>query len=476
MKFLASLFIATVLSKEAPVTVNDVNELLGNTTNAVKEVAATEDEMQQCSCSCCQVASRLPSERERTITGEIETHKCVHTEATAECPEFCMRPSKKDKKVFLSTRSKQLEYPRYCLQSCSPVLSMVGTSCASAANLTVAKAQASKFAEEIEASNEVAGGDWTPTLFYEEKRAAEEAAAAALAPAPAPAVDEAVVAEERRAEEQRMTIDLRDSLVARTKAEADAAVSRGLAIGERIKLHAHAADRSAMLLEKVGDVTKLQTESLEPDFLAAEESATKAGDLAAETYKTMQMAKAAVKNLNHNTEQLAMDAIKEAVTQEVKEEAESMGRRMSWSKPRNYRQVVTNNASKPYMQAVTEAAARVDEYTNAAEEMMQNARSMDVERHHLLEEMSHLTSKGDMLEATHVFRLAESLREQSEEVKANAQSYFDTAKSAKKIGAKWQSAAEQASAHAASVYDAVYTTTSGMPPLMRVAPPPSMVR
>jgi len=350
-----------------------------------------------CSCDCCQVSERFPSEVEELSNGQSWNYKCGRpSETTSRCPATCSLVH--NEVVFFAARAP-VDYSRFCLYKCKPMLQTIGTKCK---RLSITET-------EVGESKDGNGKQYIPgrlpgTLMKKEPearaapRAEPEAAAAARKPLPmeveappkpewqkeieeGPAKrEEAVVAAERAKQQQfQVTWDMRKLVAERLRAEAGAAMAQGASAGERVRLNTHAVNRNSALMNQVKVAVEPVESGLSKHLAAADTGANNAMEAARGVEEVFKSARAEVRTLLSETEQLSRQMIQQQTVIPAKEEAKAYAERSAWDVPDNYVRIVSNRAAEPYNTAMATSVQRVTDYVAAADRLTGAAEAAETE-------------------------------------------------------------------------------------------------
>lgn len=447
--------------------------------HAWDDVMGLTVDTKQCSCSCCLVSERLPQDVAQLSAEkeDLATHECVYlSPATSECPLECVardRDHTLEKEEFVNPGAP-VDYARYCHASCAPTLARAGASCGTVAD---GGAKASGPGLKNQPDDEPPSG-WTPKEDYKYKPEFESGDREQLRAGEAYVYEDTAKETAEEKEEKNLTFDMRKVLAGRIRAEAGAATSRSTLSAEMVKLHSHAIDRSAKMLQKIKKAVKKQAKDFGPDLLLSKMNATNAGESAKETYITMKKAKSVLKGVRSQTRRLAEKTIKEKAVKPAAEEAKSYTQRMNLDKPdpSGYRRQVTNNVALPYVKTASTALQASVKYQRAAEQTAQHARNLRAQVAGEQAAAQLLTEQGDKISASMKKRTADALRRQAEDDEALAKQYTETGKQAEETAKAWQNSAFDASKRAAYLYDLAGSTTQPPPPLVAMPPPATLFR
>mmetsp|Transcript_5468 Transcript_5468/g.13995 ORF Transcript_5468/g.13995 Transcript_5468/m.13995 type:complete len:456 (-) Transcript_5468:107-1474(-) len=398
-----------------------------------------------CSCDCCESALRLPSEVEAVGKGSVALgFKCIVPEnsPTSNCPATCTDLSPDGAKDLASSMGKNpMDYPRYCLRSCEPTTAAAGTQCR----------QAAEASQSFEGGARAAGGG--------------SARSGAPAMAPAPEWKKEIDAQQRDkmageeeeskalAVKRQVTWDMRRLVMERLRSEAGASVSHGSAAGERVRMNQHVVEHNNVLLKKVKRAIAPLEVSLDEDKTKAKANAESAKEAAKRTKMFVKGAKAALPSVMRKVKDIAIAAIKVKTVAAAAEEAEAYSKRVGWDEPDNYRKILTNRASEPYLKAMATALQRVSEYKAYAKSFADKARATQARAESFAPHATSMEAQGDMMGATTARHEIQQLLQQSKALQGDAEKYWKIAQDAQTSVKQWQDASYAAAAYMTQEYD-----------------------
>jgi len=411
-----------------------------------------------CSCDCCQVAERLPSEVERLHNGRTLNHKCVRPGLTlahdpGQCPGQCFL---REAEVVLSAATTAVDLVRYCLYRCKPAVPTVGGMCLRLTpdemgyssswdgnGRTYVAANDSDAAAQTEAQAAAVGESQASWQSVAEQRQAQLG-------------EEANEAEGAREEQARASWDLRKLISERLRAEAGAAVARGAAAVERVRVNGHEVARNAALVTQVEQAMSSEESQVEGETVASEANATAAEEAAASTAIVLKEARmaAAAPRLLRETRRLTAQLMERDVAAAAMEEAEAYASRAGWDKPDNYPRLLSNRASEPYMRDMATAVQRVAEYERYAKGLSDQAWSLEAKAKGLEAQVVAAEARADAPGAGALEREVRTLRRRSRQLRSESEKFFKVAANTKRQVPKWQDAGTKVAAYVSQAYAA----------------------
>jgi len=418
-----------------------------------------------CSCDCCQVSERFPSEVEELSNGQSWNYKCGRpSETTSRCPATCSLVH--NEVVFFAARAP-VDYSRFCLYKCKPMLMTLGTKCM---RLSITET-------EVGESKDGNGKQYLPgrlpdSLMKKEPEevapfaAESEKTAAARKPLPmvepekpqwqkeveqkAVQREEAVVAAERAKQQKfQVTWDMRELVAERLRAEAGAAMAQGASAGERVRLNDHAVKRNLALMNQVKVAVEPVESGLSKNLASADTGANNAMEAAMGVEEIFRTARAEVRTLLSETEQLSRQMIQQQTMIAAKEEAEAYAERSAWDKPNNYVRIVSNRAAEPYNRAMATAVQRVTDYVAAADRTANAAKAAEAEGADLDSQAAKMEKTGELFGSIAKRRQAQGMFRKSKEDYDQAHKFREVVDETRENVYELQKAGVDAGAYAA---------------------------
>jgi len=419
-----------------------------------------------CSCDCCQVSERFPSEVEEMSNGQSWDYKCGRPGMfTKRCPQTC---STVHNEVVFYAAKTAVDYTRFCLYKCKPMMMTIGTKCM---RLSISE---TKNGETWDGNGRQFIPGRLPTAMT--KKDPEyalplppEEAAAARKPAPIEvpekpewekeiekaevAREEAVVAKERAKQQKfQVTWDMRKLVAERMRAEAGAAMAQGASAGERVRLNDHAVKRNSALMNQVKVAVEPVESGLSKNLASADTSAANAMESAREVEELFKNARAQVRKMLSDTERLSRQMIKQQTVVAAKEEAQAYAERSAWDKPDNYVRIVSNRAAEPYNLAMATAVQRITDYQGAESRQENAAKAAEANAADLESQAARMEKRGELFASISKRRQAQGLLRKSKEEHDQAKKFKEVVDETRENIYELQSAGVQAGAYAAWNY------------------------
>lgn len=434
-----------------------------------------------CSCDCCQVSERFPSEVEELSNGQSWNYKCGRpSETSSRCPSKCSLVH--NEVVFFAAKTA-VDYSRFCLYKCKPMMMTIGTKCM---RLSITET-------EVGESKDGNGKQYLPgrlpdVVMKKEPEAAAPlpepgAVAAKKKPLPMEALpekpkwqkeaeekqvqrEEAVVAAERAKQQQfQVTWDMRKLVAERLRAEAGAAMAQGAASGERVRLNDHAVKRNLALMNQVKVAAAPLESGLAKNLASADTNAANAMEAARGVEEVFKSARSQVRTLLSETELLSRQMIQQQTVISAKEEAQAYAERSGWDKPDNYIRIVSNRAAEPYNQAMATAVQRVTDYVAASDRISNAAKATEAEAAGLESQAAKMEKKGELFGSIAKRRQAEGMLRKSKDHYDQVHKFREVVDETRENVYELQKAGVEAGAYAAWTYQQSHSIPpdAGMP-------------
>lgn len=396
-----------------------------------------------CSCDCCQAAERLPSEVQAVGLSSSSKlgFKCIVTVdyPTESCPSQCRDLSPEGAlDTSANNGNSPTDYPRFCLNRCMASTPSAGTICAERASPTNAAFGAGAGGDTAGTEDTVIEEpEWKKDIDAKKKQQAEEAD------------------DEKKAivVTRNVNWDMRKLVAERLRAEAGASMSHGAATGERVRLNQHAAEQSAKMLKKVKEAIGPLETSIDESKTKAKQEADKAVESGKRAKMLLKGAKASLPPVLKSVKQITIAAIKAETVQAAADEASAFAARMGWNEPDNYRKILANRASEPYLKTEVTATARVSDYKAYAKGILGQANAVQAQAQGLSAHATAMEAQGDMIGAVAARHEIKLLLQRAKDLEGEAKKYWQIAEDADKAVGKWQNAAYAAANYAIQEYD-----------------------
>lgn len=418
-------------------------------------VTAVVNDDPSCSCNCCQVVERLPSELVVQQDGSELKHKCANPVRAAddeavipECPSIC------------TTDEGHLDYNAFCSQGCFPTTATVGTECMAIPESAlqsidmggagVASPMTGGVAVVGASANEPSAADWQAEMEEERSdRIAAEFAAAAEA--------EKSGAEKKGANE--VVFDLRTLSAARLRTEAAASSASVSASAEQVRGAGANIKRNAALLGRLRGAVPAAESELSAAASMAEANQTLAAEAASATKQVSMQAEKDAPQMLANIRNLAIQEIHMQAAVAAQAAARAYARRVAWDKPASYGRVVAYKAGEPFQVESSAAIARESQYRATAANYEGQAAAAVAQSDAISNQVGALESQGDKMGVMMGREQAEQLLKQSHYVEAQAVEASALADKSHAAALEWATASSAAVAAASQRYTLAHRTT-----------------
>eukprot|EP00927_Polykrikos_kofoidii_P039507 TRINITY_DN3386_c0_g2_i3.p1 TRINITY_DN3386_c0_g2~~TRINITY_DN3386_c0_g2_i3.p1 ORF type:complete len:551 (+),score=81.71 TRINITY_DN3386_c0_g2_i3:64-1716(+) len=422
--------------------------------------------MPECSCNCCQVIERTPSEQIVLPGGAVLSHTCglpyraEDDDTSSLCPTMCHVPED------ATFSSSTMDQTKFCDTSCLPVVAAVGTLCKfvphnamnQAALLPAslaggipgwASAAAAAVAARALAERQMAGtvpGDSQREIDRERE---EEAHTANQASRNDEVVEQTAIA---ASDLQHTDVDLRTLIAGRIRAQAGAAMAHAATSGQEVRSFAHSANRGADLLGRFPGSLADEQGNLAGNSAAAKASASSAKEAAVESAGMAKVAEAEVSNLFITTRELTSRAIRLRAAKAAETAGWAYARRMAWDKPKAYRRIVAYRSGEPYAKVAAVAQLRASQYDYRAQELEREAQAARAQAKALTPQAHATDMMGDMLGAAVQQEKIHLAMDNARHLDYEAKQDRNIAADARRIEAMWRAASGQMVSRAAQFF------------------------
>lgn len=409
---------------------------------------------EQCDCDCCQVTQRTPGEIITTNNSEQITGKCEHQmssdtdEQQAACPAQCIDNGG----IIQADKSGNIDYSRFCAYNCRPSSNDPGSAC-----ILLNRDEAEDAATDdtnarllnLPPVSMEPGAGWgspgTPSggsarisgLDSNMEARTEEASLQGLGDA---------AAEEKKL---KVTFDMRKLLAERMRAETGAAMARGTASTERVRMNKYLIGKAAEKTNKASSNVSPLEAKVQEGTSVAEGDSEKAIEAENEATRNALNAENSISQLLKDSRSLAKTAIEKKAKKWVDFQAEAIAVAKGEDKPDRWEKVLAARAADPYMQAVSVAVQRTSEYKALADNLVDQANSAQVAADKIAPHMNALEATGDTLGAKMDRLKISNLLARSRSLQSQAQKFWTMADDARKTVPEWTDAAMKAAARAA---------------------------
>lgn len=377
-----------------------------------------------CSCECCLVAERLPSEEVlATGTQTLLTRKCS-APAPAYQTEVCTEKCKPSYDIVLTSSQDDMDYDRYCQYKCRPETKTIGTICeplssdATASTFNLDGNGNANVAVFAPLSNE--DTSWAPG-------AGGGGAGGGGGGGGGPSTDKATFNIKQQAAnvKEKTVYDMRKVISERLRTEAAANTARAAASEAWARANKERALHATAETSKVEVALQTTAERAGAAQVAAATEAKEATDEAGGARRAL--AEAAAR-------------IPAAVQAEAKKEAEAAAVLYGWDKPPNWDKVLAVTSADPYLQQMTEAVWRASEYNSFARGIIGKAKGAQAKAVALTRQANQYEAMHDMAEAKQLRFQIKGLIGQSKALEAKAKKFWAVADTAQHSVQEWQQA------------------------------------
>lgn len=407
---------------------------------AAGAVAQLADPVSACSCDCCAVAPRLPSEQTATI--KVKCAAPPPDMVTDSCPATCAA-SQAD--VVLTSSDGPVDYARFCQYKCKPSSMTVGTMCTRLD------------AVETRNSFEFDGNGNPNSAIYEASSSNNSTGWGDSATRNAQSrVEEQQAMESAQSMSADVHYDVEKVLESRLRAETASSMGRAAAAEARAKADVAAAERAALEARKAESVGALGA--------AGEAAAVEAEGAADEARREAQRAEGALRQVAALSQTVAQAAASEAKGEirtqaagAAKALAEAHAKMWGWDKPKFWPKVEAVRAADPYQAQMTTAVQRMGEYEGYAKGEMGKAQGDQTKAMGLATQANAMDAQGDKMGAETIRHEIGQLLSSSKGHQAKAQADWSTAETMRTSIPQWQDAAMKAATYASWKYSNVFT-------------------
>lgn len=395
-----------------------------------------------CSCDCCLVAERAPSEMVTLPGGEELTRKCVAPPVLFEtdtCGQVCT-PSSAE--IVLTSVKENMDMNRFCTFNCRPSTKTVGTICNIMRSQDIAdvftfdgngNADTKAFMPPINEETSWGGPSSNKRLEDAQKQNEE---------------NEKLANKLKEGSEGEIKYDITEVISNRKRSEAAGNIARAAAAEASTKANAHRAQRKRADVERV--LTALQESAgfAGSSQVEAAQAAQDATVAAADARAALAQARVLAKNAAASAKELAREEIKKAAAAAAKEEGSSDAYRFGWDKPPNWAKVVAQTMSVPYLSASVGASWRASEYESYAKGILGKAKAAQGQARAIHAQANQYAAVGDTMRAKMMDVEVKNLISKSHNLEAQAEAEWKRADDVQRSVSEWQQAGLLAAGHA----------------------------
>lgn len=404
-----------------------------------------------CSCDCCLVAERRPSEYAQLDDGSTLTRKCVAPPTqfdTATCGDRC---SPSDADIVLTSVKEDMDMQRYCTFLCRPATKTVGTVC----NAMQAGDIANAFT--MDGNGNADSKAFMPQMPGEENWGSGPSNARLESANDQKTLNEAAANSLKGGDKSKITFDIRKVIEMRKRAEAAGNIARAAAAEASTKSNREKAEHTNREVSKV--LTALQESagaagaSETQAGAAAADAAVDAADARIALAQGRELAPTAAKL----AKELARAEIKKVVEPAAMEEGKSDSYRYGWDKPPNWDKIVAQSMAEPYFKSMVGAIWRASEYEGYAKGILGQAKGAQAKAKAIHNQANQYAAAGDVMQAKMLDDQVKALISKSHSLEAQAESEWQRASNVQNSVAEWQQAGVLAAGHAKWAFSNYFT-------------------
>lgn len=424
-----SLFLECSRSQEAAVEADVPDEGAPDVTNP-------------CSCDCCLVAERKPSEIAKTPSGVTLTRKCVSPPPayqTESCPAACI-PNGAD--IVLTASVKVMDYGRFCTYKCKPLTKIPGTTCEAL--------QSSEIAQVFSMDG---NGNADTDAFIPRDTSMSgfpgTGGGVALGPGSGGGGGAGTKGTDTKTSEHKEDIkyDYRKVISNRIRAEAAANIARAAAEEAYTKASREATEHNAKTVAKATTAIGASDGAAGAAQAAAAQQALNAGIASATARSALLEGRSAANAAAKEAKALARQEVYKAVQADAKVEAEADMFRYGWDKPPNWPKVVAQQNAMLYLSPMVGAIWRASEYEGYAKGILGQASGAQGKAKALMKQANMYRATGDQFEAKVLEEEVQGLIKKSHALEDQAQAEWSKANRVQQSVAEWQQGAVLAAGH-----------------------------
>lgn len=395
------------------------------------DVTFVEEDVDMCSCDCCEVAQRTPSEVAIRSDGQLIRHKCIlHSAEGAHCPLFCTPDA---------TRPSS-DYSVFCLHSCRPSSEQAGMSCSLASapdTLSMKPAPAGMVRSKMRGASPSASGQKGQSDQDRFRLAPHEAHKA--------------LANSRTSQKPEVVRwSMADIVTQRLRAEAGADMAHGAAVGERVRINQQVVGRNVEKMKRLGEAMASAGTGIGENVAVSSSSASAASDSSKKVAILLKAAKAMFSQELKDTQTQVANLVRQQAAAALQDEAAAYATRMEWEKPKDWNTILANRASVPYLREVALSSQRLSQYQSYANDLVAQAKDLKDQAASEAPQAAAAKAAGDTIDAVTKEDEVNKLLVRAQHLEAEAREYWATAQIIQAAIPQWQQAAGAAAAYASA--------------------------
>jgi len=416
------------------------SKALATTDPLVADANSVLEQMPPCSCDCCSVTPRLPSEQTDSL--RVKCSNPALDQQTDICPSSC---AASEADVVLTSAKSGMDYARYCQYKCKPSSEITGTMCT---RLDAMETQQTfEFDGNGNANSAIYGASDTggPSGWSEEIESHREAE-----------TTEVANMEAAQALKEHVTYDVQKVIENKLRAETASSMARASAAEARAKADLAAADRAATEASEANGVGRFSAAGQEL-AIEAEAARDEAAREAGSAESTMRAVQAAAQNVAAEAAKEAVVEIKKQAAPAAKELADAHAQMWGWDKPKFWPKVEAVRAANPYQAQMTVAVQRMGEYEGYSQSELGKAQGDQAKAVSLASQANAMEAQGDKMGAVTIRHEIDGLLSSAKGHEATATSDWNVADTMRKSVPQWQEAAMKAATYSSWKWSNVFT-------------------